>query len=474
MSEGSAGAQDRGADLTGLTMRYAEHLAALRYADIPADVIHKAKTIIRDGVGNQIAASAISEPASRMIELVRGWGGAPQATITGYGLKVPAPMAVLCNAMLGHGVELDDAHGTGLIKGGSVLVSLALASAELGGCSGEEVIAGIVGGYEIAIRVAKAINPGHRQRGYHTTGTVSLIGGAAMATKLLGGNAEQIACAIGLATMQSAGIQAFLDDFCMAKPFSPGKGAMNGMMAALMARSGFTGPRKALELREGFLNAFTSSVRGTDLVDGLGSHYAIMEVGFKPHAACRYAHGPLDLAQAMYWQDGVRLDQVEAITVHMSELAIRQASKLPCPNLNVAMGSTQFGVSLAFALGANGLREYWAGFKMPEVHAAAASRVQLVAEPAFGLGGRQAMLEVLLKDGRTLRARSEEPRGEPTNPLSDEEMDRKFLGMAGMAIDDDRAAALSRRLMALQAEPKASVIPGMTVTEDGKPALRAA
>ena len=69
MSEGSAGAQDRGADLTGLTMRYAEHLAALRYADIPADVIHKAKTIIRDGVGNQIAASAISEPAARMIEL---------------------------------------------------------------------------------------------------------------------------------------------------------------------------------------------------------------------------------------------------------------------------------------------------------------------------------------------------------------------------------------------------------------------
>ena len=138
MSEGSAGAQDRGADLTGLTMRYAEHLAALRYADIPADVIHKAKTIIRDGVGNQIAASAISEPASRMVELVRGWGGAPQATSPATALKVPAPMAVLCNAMLGHGVELDDAHGTGLIKGGSVLVSLALASAELGGCSGEE------------------------------------------------------------------------------------------------------------------------------------------------------------------------------------------------------------------------------------------------------------------------------------------------------------------------------------------------
>jgi 2-methylcitrate dehydratase PrpD len=409
-----------------------------------------------------------------MVEIVRSWGGAPQATVTGYGLKAPAPMAVLCNGMLGHGVELDDAHGTGLIKAGSVMVSLALASAEMNSCSGEDVIAGVVGGYEIAIRVAKAINPGHRQRGYHTSGTVSLLGGAAMAAKLLGANAEQIACAIGLAAMQSAGIQAFLDDSCMAKPFSPGKGAMNGMLAAIMAHKGFTGPRKALESREGFLNAFTSSVNAGELVDGLGSRYAIMEVGFKPHAACRYAHGPLDLAQAMYREDGVRLDQVEEITVHMSELAIRQASKLPCPNLNVAMGSTQFGVSLALTLGGNGLRDYWAGFKMKEVHDAATSRVRLVPETEFGLGGRQAILDVRLKDGRTLHRRSEEPRGEPTNPLSDEEMERKFLNMAGMTLDDGRAQALNLRLGALEQVPNAGIIPGMTVAADGKPALRAA
>ena len=76
---------------------------------------------------------------------------------------------------------------------------------------------------------------------------------------------------------------------------------------------------------------------------------------------------------------------------------------------------------------------------MKEVHETA-SRVRLVAEPAFGLGGRQAMLEVRLKDGRTLKRRQEEPRGEPVNPLSDEELERKFLSMVGMALpDDDRA-----------------------------------
>ena len=76
MSEASSAPGTSNAELAGLTMRYAEHIAALRYADLPREVIHKAKTIIRDGVGNQIAASAISEPAARMMEIARGWGGA--------------------------------------------------------------------------------------------------------------------------------------------------------------------------------------------------------------------------------------------------------------------------------------------------------------------------------------------------------------------------------------------------------------
>jgi 2-methylcitrate dehydratase PrpD len=472
MAKSSRKALDGPAAIDGLTRRYAQNMAGLRYENLPPEVIQKAKLIVRDGVGNQIAASAVSEPAARVIEIVKEWGGTPQVTVTGYGLKLPAPFAVLCNGMLGHGVELDDAHGTGLIKCGSVMVSLAFAAAELKGCSGRDLLAAVVGGYEIAIRVAKAINPGHRQRGYHTTGTVALLGAAAAAARLLGCDEEQIACAIGLAAMQSAGIQAFLDDPCMAKPLSPGKGAMNGMIAAILASRGFTGPKKALESREGFLNAFTSSIRYADLVEDLGTHFAIMEVGFKPHAACRYAHGPLDLAQSMYHQDGVRLDQIEEVTVHMSDMAIRQASKFPCTNLNVAMGSTQFGAALAFSLGGNGLRDYWQGFKSKEVHEGAA-RVRLVAEPEFAPGGRQAIMEVKLKDGRTLRRRQEEPRGEPGSPLSAEEMERKFFGMAGMTLDEDRTRALNNRLMALDAEPNAGVIPPMTVVANGKPTLRA-
>ena len=460
-------------DLAGLTMRFAQHMASLRFCDLPTDVIEKAKLILRDGIGNQIAASAVSEPASRMVQLITEWGGAAQSTIVGYGVKVPVPHAALCNAMMGHGVELDDAHGTGLIKAGSVLTPSVFAITEMTHSSGQEVIAAVVAGYDIAIRIAKAINPGHRQRGYHTTGTVSLFAAAGAAARLLGCNAEQIAWALGLAGMQSAGIQSYLDDSCMAKPFSPGKSAFNGVLAAIMASRGFTGPKKVLESQEGFLNAFAPSVDKDLITDGLGSKFSIMEVGFKPHAACRFAHGPLDLAQAMYHEEGVRLADVNRVTVHMSALAIRQASKSLCPNLNVSMGSTEFGVALALELGSNGLKDYWHGFKMRELHDAAATRVTLQAEPEFGLDGRQAIVEVMLKDGTTLRRRQEEPKGEPGHPMLPDELERKFFAMTGMVIDDSPARAISDTMMTLDLAADAGAVPAMTVVRGGKPALRA-
>jgi len=459
-------------ELEGLTMRFAEHVAALAYENIPVDIVQKAKLILRDGIGNQVAASAISEPANKVVELVKEWGGAPQSTIVGHGLRVPTPNAALVNAMMGHGIELDDAHGTGLIKAGSVLVPAAFAVAEISGASGKDVVTAIVAGYDVAIRIAKAINPGHRQRGYHTTGTVSAIGAAAMGAKLLGCNAEQIAWAIGLACMQSAGIQSYLDDPCMAKPFSPGKSAYNGVLAAIMASRGFSGPKKALESREGFFNAFTDSVRLDDLEGNLGKHFAIMEVGFKPHAACRYAHGPIDLAQEAYRLDGVRLNDVERVTVHMSKLAIRQASKPVCTNLNAAMGSTQFSVALALASGGNGLKEYWLGFKQSDIHEGM-KKIELHEEPAYGLGGRQAQINIVLKDGRRVSRRSEEPKGEPSNPLTADELEAKFLAMTTMVIDEKQARQISDLVMSIDHQAKAQVIPHATVVSNG-PSLRAA
>ena len=458
--------------LEGLTLRFADLVHSLKYEAIPEEVCKKAKFIIRDGLGNQIAASAISEPARKVIEIVKEWGGKPESTVIGYGFKVPAPMAAMCNAMMGHGVELDDAHGSGLIKAGSVMVPSLMALAEANNKSGKEVVTALIAGYEVAIRIAKAINPGHRQRGFHTTGTVSAIGVAAAGAKLLGCDVNGIASAIGLAAMQSAGIQSYLDDPCMAKPFSPGKSALNGTMAAVMVSRGFTGPKKALEGREGFFNAYCDEIRVNDLLGGLGQEFAIMEVGFKPHAACRYAHGPIDLAQQFFHEDKVRLKDVESIQVNMCELSIRQASKPKPPNLNAAMGSTQFSVALALETGRNGLREYWDGFKNQKIHDASSTQTTLVCEPAYGVTGRQAAVELRLKNGKVLRREQPEPKGEPGNPLTEEELSDKFTGLVKMVKGaQNLGPSLSETLMNLEKQASVKEIIASLKAQEDTPVL---
>lgn len=463
---------DTAAALEGLTLRFAELVHGLKYEAIPEEVTKKAKFIIRDGLGNQIAASAISEPARKVIEMVKEWGGKPESTVVGYGFKVPAPMAAMCNAMMGHGVELDDAHGSGLIKAGSVMVPSLMALAEANNKSGKEVVTALIAGYEVAIRIAKAINPGHRQRGFHTTGTVSAIGVAAAGAKLLGCDVNGIASAIGLAAMQSAGIQSYLDDPCMAKPFSPGKSALNGTIAAVMVSRGFTGPKKALEGREGFFNAYCDDIRVSDLLDGLGQKFAIMEVGFKPHAACRYAHGPIDLAQQFFHEDNVRLQDVDSIRVNMCELSIRQASKPKPPNLNAAMGSTQFSVALALEIGRNGLREYWDGFKNQKIHDASSTQTTLICEPAYGVTGRQAAVELTLKNGKVLRREQPEPKGEPANPLTEQELSDKFTGLVKMVKGaQNLGPGLSEKLMNLENQASVKEIITSLKAQDETPVL---
>lgn len=436
-------------DATGATQALAQFVAGLEFTELSAEVVHKTKLLIRDGLGNQLGASVIAEPARVAHELIAELGGAEQATITGYGTKVPVPQAAMINAMLGHGVELDDAHGPALTKSGSLLVPTVMTSGEFLHRSGAETIVAAVAGYDLMVRIAMAINPGHRKRGYHTTGAVGAIASAGAAAKQYGFDAALTADALGLGAMQAAGIQAYLDSPCMAKPLSPGKAAMNGTLAAMLVSKGFTGPKLALESREGFFNAYADGVKPEEIFNGLGTDFKVLEVGFKPHAACRYAHGPIDAAQALHREHGFTSEQIEKVTVHMCELAIRQSGRSVTPNLNAAMGSTPFGVALALQGHLNGLKDYEEGFKDRRIHDVAAE-VELVAEPSYGLMGRQAVVDVQLKDGQVFTHAVKGPKGEPDLPMSDSELENKFLDLAASAIGSDRAREVSDLVMNLE------------------------
>lgn len=424
-----------------VTLDLAHFVANLQFADLPGEIAAKTKQHVLDGLGNQIAASAISQPARIVHDLYSEWGGRGEATVVGYGTRLPAPMAAMINAMMGHGVELDDAHAKGLLKGGSVFVSVANAVGEMTAATGTELITGLVAGYEVGVRMALAANPSHRKRGFHATGTAGTFGAAAITARLLRLDAERTAWALGLAGVQAAGIQAFLDDPCMAKPLSPGKAAMNGVLAGVLAHRGFTGPRYVLEGSEGWFRAFSDQFDLGRVTSDLGAEFMIMDVAFKPHAACRYAHGPIDNAQAIVRAHAFDPGDIDTIEVGLSELAIRQSGRSQWTTLNSAMGSTPFGVALAIARGRNGLHEYWEGFRDPVVHQLA-SQVRLTADAKAGEMGRQSWVRIRLKDGRDHLQSSALPKGEPQLPLSNEEMMDKFRGLGGFALDPDQVEAI--------------------------------
>lgn len=434
--------------ISGVTRALASYVSCLRFEDLPAGVVAKTKQHLRDGLANQLAASRMAVPARIVRDQVRLWGGREEATITGYGDRVPAPNAALVNAMLGHGIELDDAHGNALTKCGSVLVPAALAAGETAGADGREVITALVAGYDVMIRLGLAVTPSHRKRGFHGTGTAGTFGAAAAAARLLRLDEEHTAWAIGLAGMQAAGIQAFLDDPCLAKPFSPGKAAANGILAATFAARGLSGPKTVLEGNEGYLRAYADAATPEVITAGLGADFKVMEMGFKPHAACRYAHGPIDASHEIRTSARFELGDIERVVVRCSELAKRQSGRSEVPNLNSAMGSTPFSVGVALARGSNGLDDYVEAFADAGIHRLARSVEMVVVgdDPGMGVMGRAAEVEVELKDGRVLRNRVPGPKGEPDRPLRETDLARKFRSLALIALAPDEVEALAAQL----------------------------
>lgn len=434
------------------TKRLGTFVSELTFEDLPHEVVEKAKALVLDGLANQIVGA--NEAASQHVAAwVATLGAREEAAVVGHALRAPAALAALCNATMAHAIEMDDAHRDGLVKAGSVLVPSAIAMAEAEDATGKRALLGLVAGYEVMVRLGLALNPGHRRRNFHSTGSLGAFGAAAVGASVLGLDADGATSALGTAGTQAAGLAAFLDDpECMSKAFNAGKGAMNGLMAAQLARQGFIGPRRVLEGEEGFARAVSDEIRFEEMTRGLGTEWRIMEVGYKPHAACRYAHGPIDAAYELFDRHGVDPSRVTGATVLASTLAVRQSGHNDPTTLHAAQGSTPFSVALSLISGKAYLRlkDFSTAWKSENRSVQAlCQRIRMDAdETRFGFMGRGCEVILTLDDGSTLAAGLDLPKGEPENPLSETELQDKFFALAEPQIGNEA----SRRVADLSAE----------------------
>ena len=219
-----------------IARQLAETLVALHARPLPAELSARATALLLDFLGVTIGGSR--EESSTTVRRALGTlGGTGAATVIGTRERLPATEAAIANGAAAHALEMDDTHLGGSIHLGASVFPAALAAAELAGADGGSVLTAAVGGYEVAARVAMALDPAaHYRRGFHPTGTCGAFGAAAAAGLVLGHDAATIANALGIAGTQASGSMEFLADGAWTKRLHPGWAATAGLHAAALAR----------------------------------------------------------------------------------------------------------------------------------------------------------------------------------------------------------------------------------------------
>ena len=310
-----------------LTRALAERAIALRYDELPAPVRELAGQCILDYLG--VALAAAQDPLVQILldEMVEA-GGSPQSSIIGHSARLPMLSAALVNGSAAHALDYDDVNMAMPGHPSVAILPGLLALAELKGSSGREVVTAFVAGYETACRIGAALQPGHYNFGFHSTGTVGTFGAAAACTWLLGLDAEAAATALGIAGTQAAGLKSQFGTMC--KPFHAGKAAQNGLLAARLAQRGFSSRTDIVECSQGF-----ALTHGPDFVPNAAlatpaAGFHLLANLFKYHAACYFTHAPIECARRLRVEHRLTPDMIAGIALRL-DTSCDRVCNIPVP-----------------------------------------------------------------------------------------------------------------------------------------------
>jgi 2-methylcitrate dehydratase PrpD len=420
---------------------------AATFDDLPTEVNDRARYLLLDYLGVAIRGSRAesSQPVYRMIERM---GLAGCATMIGVGARTSAGHAALANGTAAHSVELDDTHNAGSIHLGVVMFSVALALAEtLEDVTAQQFFSAAAAGYEVAARVAMAVQPKeHYGLGFHPTSTCGVFGAAVTASKLLGLGGSEMLSAVGIAGSMAAGSLEFLAEGAWTKRLHPGLAAQNGIQAAMLAAEGFRGPCRILEGRDGFLAGYSRNPEPERLTSELGQSFAILNTSVKPHACCRYMQGPIDALLCIVSEHDIQPRQVARIEVAVLEagwslVAEPRVQKYNPKSVVDTQFSMPFGAAVAVIFRTAGLDQFTEENTRSEVVRKMMNKVAIVKDSRIEKNFPEewaARASIELEDGRSYEKFVRHPKGDPLNPLTWTELVAKFHSLAGAVLPVSR------------------------------------
>ena len=434
-------------EITGQLARY---MAEARDRSLPPEVQQAGKHRILDSLG-AIVSGARLKAGELAIQYVRLQGGLPEASLLATDVKTSAVNAALANGMSGHADETDDFEPMTKAHPGCSVVPAALAMAEREGSSGEELLRAVVLGYDLCCRFLMALGPELVRGGHRSAeGTSSTMGCTAAAASLARLDQTGMRYALSYGAQQVSGIWSWVrDSEHVEKAFDfAGMGARNGVTAATMVQTGFTGVWDVLEGEHNVLEALSPSPKPSEMVKDLGNRFFVTETAIKPYPVGYPIQSALDAFFALHRQHGLTVENVERITVRLPEDGARIVNNRSMPDVNcqhmIAMALVDGNVTFAST------RSYQ---RMSDpVVLAVKERVNLVADPRLMdlEAPRSAKVEVVLKDGRTLNHFTPHAYGTKQNPMDTKSVNAKVRDLLEPVLGPLRTEAVIQRVNGLE------------------------
>ncbi len=446
---------------TSVARRFARFVVGLEPTAIPPRVVERTALLVLDTLGSCLASSTMDFGAA-VIETAERLGGAPESTLAGRGTKVAAANAVLANATLAHGLDFDDTREDAIVHTGCVAVPTALAVAEAERASGGAALAAVVAGVEVMCRIGLAAPGAFHARHFHPTALAGGFAAAAVAGKLLRLTEDELVRAFGICGSQAGGIIEYLTDGAWTKRLHPGWAAHAGVVAALLARAGFTGPEHVFEGDHGFYQAFAGGIdhaRLAALLASLGREWEVERLTFKPYPCGSIAHPYMDCALRLRERHGVEaaaIGEVRCATAAgpVPRLWEPLAAKRRPPNGYAAKFSLPYLVAVILVKGEAGLAQFTDEAVADDAVLQVAAKVGYELDPTIDYP-RQFVgrVTVVLRDGRVVEERQDHPRGGPDAPLTAGELVAKFRSNAAHCLPPPRIERVIREVEAMASRP---------------------
>ena len=444
--------------------RLARFVVALSLDPMPPPVVSAASLLVVDTVGNCLAA-ARDDFATAAIRAAQRLGGPPESTVIGAGTKVAAANAVLANGTLAHGLDFDDTREGAIVHTGSVAVTSALALGEAVGASGRAMLEATIAAVEVMCRVGLAVPGQLHARHLHPTAIAGPFAAAAATGKLRGLTEDQLVHAFGICGSQSAGVIEYLADGSWTKRLHPGWAGHAGVVAALLAESGFTGPETVLEGEHGVYAALAGghdAARLDDVLSTLDRKWEITELTFKPYPCGSIAHPYMDCAARLRERHRIDPDTIADVRCRTAAGPVPRlweplASKHAPANGYAAKFSLPYLLAVMLVRGSVGLADFTDDAVRDEAVLRVARRVRYEIDPTIDYP-RHFVGDVCIRlaEGQQLSERQEHPRGGPDHPMTRDELQAKFRSNARLLLSPSRADQALAAVSALESQPHLS------------------